>query len=787
MHFGDTLTELVAILAIATVMGIIAARLKQPIIIGLIATGMLVGPSGLHWMRSAEQVHLLAEIGLTILLFVVGLRLDVGMLRSMGKTALLVGGGQVLFTTLGGFLLSLALGLPMLTSAYVAVCLTFSSTIIIVKLLSDKGDTDSLYGRITLGVLIVQDLVVVLLMIFLSAFSGKSTDSLGVTFALIVVKGALMLAVVVFLTSKVLPRALQRMAKDAELLTVFAVTWALALATISNSLGFSKEVGAFLAGISLASTPYRGMLGARLASLRDFLILFFFLNLGLQLDVSSLSGQLLRAIPLTLFVLLGKPLIMMFLMGRVGYKKRVGFMASTSLAQISEFSLILMALGVSLKHIDASIGGMVTLVALISITASSYSIMRTRSLYQRFAPLLKVFEPKGKVMEDAQELHGDFGPADIIVLGLGRYGAIVCRRMRQMNRDVLGVDYNPDTVKIWHRKGRRAIYGDAGDPEFLSSLPLTTATWVVCAVHDADTNTNLLQGLRDMDYHGIIACTADNTRQAREFHKLGADLVFRPFQDAAEQAVDIMMIKEEEIARQIMDSQILGLNDHYIICGFGRMGQQIAKDLKHSGVPFVVVENNQEQLPRLKELGLLHVVGKASEDEALVKAGITKAKGLVSVMPTDEDNVFVVLTARVLNPKLTIVARSILEENEDKLKRAGADRVISPYILGGRRMAALITKPQVTDFLDMVLHNDQFDMNIGHVVVAPDSPAVNKAIQELDLRGECGVTVLAIRDSDGVHVDTTHSTVLHAGDDMILLGSLKQLQKASEFLGSPLA
>lgn len=783
MHFGDVLTELVAILAIATFLGIVSARFKQPLIIGLIATGMLVGPSGLHWMRSASQVHLLAEIGLTILLFVVGLRLDIGMLRTMGKPALILGGGQVLLTTLIGFLLCLLLGLPLLTSAYVSVCLTFSSTIIIVKLLSDKGDTDSLYGRITVGVLIVQDLVVVLLMIMLSAFSGKSVESPVITFLWITAKGIIMIGIVSIIAVKILPKVLQRLAQNAELLTVFAVTWALALATISYELGFSKEVGAFIAGISLASTHYRNMLGARLASLRDFLILFFFLDLGLQLNVSSLSGQILRAIPLIVFVLFGKPLIMMMLMGRVGYKKRIGFMTGVSLAQISEFSLILVALGVTLKQIDSSIGGMVTLVGLVSIAVSSYSILRSQTLYKRFAPRLGIFEPKGILIEEAKDLHGDMGPAEVIVFGLGRYGAIVCRRMRQMNRNVLGVDFNPDTIKIWHKKKRRAVYGDAGDPEFLNSLPLSHAKWIVCAVHDADTNRNLLLSLREMNYKGIVACTADNTRQAREWEKLGAELVFRPFQDAADQAVDIMMIKEEEIERQIMDSQIFDLRDHYIICGFGRMGQQIAKDFRRQDVPFVVVENNQEQLPRLKELGLLHVVGKASEDEALVRAGIVNAKGLVSVMPTDEDNVFVVLSARVLNPNLSIVARSILEENEDKLKRAGANRVISPYILGGRRMAALITKPQVIDFLDMVLHNDQFDINIGHVVVAPDSPAVDKALNDLDLRSECGVTVLAVRDRNGTHVDTNPELVLKAGDELILLGSLQQLQKATEYIG----
>ena len=169
----------------------------------------------------------------------------------------------------------------------------------------------------------------------------------------------------------------------------------------------------------------------------------------------------------------------------------------------------------------------------------------------------------------------------------------------------------------------------------------------------------------------------------------GADLVFFPFEDAAVKAVDLMINKEREIERTKMNMLIETLSDHFIICGYGRMGQQIVRDLQRGNVPLVVVESNPEQLPKLVAHVIPHVVGNASEDETLMQAGIMRAKGLISVAPSDEDNVFIVLTARVLNPSLFIVARSILEDNEDKLRRAGADRVISPYILGGRIMAAL--------------------------------------------------------------------------------------------------
>ena len=752
-----------------------------------IIIGIIVGPVGLNLIASTEDLRVLAEMGLTLLLFVVGLKLDPHHISQMGKVSVATGLGQIAFTGILTFIVSKLFGMPTIAAAYVAAALVFSSTILIIKLLSDKGDTDSLYGRLSVGRLIVEDVVVVTLMVILSIFTVKSSLSLGMNAVFILVKGSALFAGVWLIKRYVFPHILPIISQSAELLLLFGISWALVLASVSDIIGFNKEVGAFIAGLTLATTIYRDTLSIKLSGIRDFLLFFFFLELGSHLNLQQVGSVIGPAIALSLIVVIGKPLIVMFILSRFGYKKRIGFMSGLTVAQISEFSLILMSMGVAAGHITANTLGLITLVLIITMGIDIHLITHAQKLYLRLAPMLRVFEPKLNTLQQGIELHGDVGPAEVIVFGLGRYGAIVCRRMRQMNREVLGIDFNPDTVRIWHRKNRRAVYGDAGDPEFLASLPLHEAKWVVSAVHDADTQKTLLESLKELKFEGTIACTADNTRQARVWEKMGADLVFRPYQDAAEQAVDIMLIKEEEIERQQMDSQILSLRDHFIICGFGRMGQQIAKDLKNSGVPFVVIEDNTEQLPRLKELGILHIVGKASEDEALVKAGIEHAKGLVSVLPTDEDNVFVVLSARVLNPRLTIVARSILEENEAKLRRAGADRVISPYILGGHRMAALITNPQITDFLEMVMHNDQFDLNMGHVVIPANSSVIGKTIKELDLNNVCGVTVLAIRNSAGVHIDATNGSALSAGDDVIMLGSETQLHKASEYLGCPLA
>ncbi|HSI94262.1 MAG TPA: cation:proton antiporter, partial [Jiangellaceae bacterium] len=265
-----------AILAIAAVAGFLATRLKQPLIVAFIGVGILVGPAGTGWVTGQDLFELLAGAGIAVLLFLVGLRLDLHLIRTTGPVALATGLGQVLFTSVIGYLIALALGMEPVTALYVAVALTFSSTIIIVKLLSDKREIEQLHGRIAVGFLIVQDIVVVLVMIMLTAFGQETGDNVPLDIATVIGKGLGLLLGIGLLMRYVLPRLLRAMAASQELLLVFAVGWGATLAAGGEWLGFSKEVGAFVAGFSLASLPFREAINARMASLRDFLLVFFF-------------------------------------------------------------------------------------------------------------------------------------------------------------------------------------------------------------------------------------------------------------------------------------------------------------------------------------------------------------------------------------------------------------------------------------------------------------------------------------------------------------------------------
>jgi len=526
------------VLAVAAVVGFIATRLKQPLIVAFIAVGIIVGPSVLGWVSEEASLELLAEIGIAVLLFLVGLKLDIHLVRTTGKVAVITGLGQVIFTSVVGFGIAYALGMSLVTSLYVAVALTFSSTIIIVKLLSDKRELDELHGRIAIGFLIVQDIVVVVVMIALTAFGGERDGDLSTEVGLVLGKGAAFLLTIGVLTKWVLPRLLALVAQSRELLVVSAVAWAVSVAAVSDWLGFSTEVGAFLAGFALASTPFRESLASSLTGLRDFLLLFFFIELGSNLDFAEVGSQIPAAILLSAFVLIGNPIIVMVIMGVMGYPKRVSFLSGLAVAQISEFSLILVALGLQLGQIENETVGLVTLVGLITIGLSTYLILCSQQIFDRISPLLSVFEKRTPTVPD--EAHQP-EPADVIMFGFGRFGTHLARQLAHEGQSVLVVDWDPHAATVIDIEGVRVLYGDAEDPEFPSSLPLATATWVVSAVPRYDTNMVLIDAVRHWGFTGKIAVTAHTDADAARIGRADVDLVMQPFLEAADDTVEQLL------------------------------------------------------------------------------------------------------------------------------------------------------------------------------------------------------------------------------------------------------
>lgn len=538
--------EIALLVLMAAGLGLIGLALRQPLIVAFIATGILAGPDVLGLVQSEAFIALLSQISIAVLLFLVGLKLDVGLIRNLGAVAVAAGVGQMALTGVLGGALALALGYDLLAAVYIAMALAISSTIIIVKLLSDKHEIDALHGRIALGILIVQDIAVVAAMVVVAAVGGAG-EAAHASDPLLMLGGAVgMLAVVWVFVRWLAAPLLSRIARAPELVVIFAVGWAAGFAALGDEIGLGKELGGLAAGISLASTPFRDAIGARLAPLRDFLLLFFFLSLGAGVDLGGLGAQILPALVLSAFVLLGKPVIVLLLTRFLGYRTRTGFLAGVTLGQISEFSLIFLAMGVAAGHVDEGTGALITLVALITIALSVYGIASSHSLLAWAEPLLKRFERRDMTREEEGDSPDQPGRGyDVVILGLGRYGQRIGQGLKARGFRLLGVDFDPEALRHWRALGLDARFGDATDPEFIAHLPLRRVRAVIStvppirgALAQADPHPAFLQTLRDAGYTGAVAVTVNHRSEADAARVLGATLVLSPFEDAAERAVD---------------------------------------------------------------------------------------------------------------------------------------------------------------------------------------------------------------------------------------------------------
>ncbi len=531
---------LAVVVITCVVLGLLVRLLKQPLIIAYIITGILLGPLIFKFITKSSQLDLFAEIGLAFLLFIVGLNMNFKSLKQVGKTSLISGFLQVFITTIAGFIIGRLIGLNTVESLYVAIALSFSSTIIVVKLLIDKNDLETLYGKVTIGLLLVQDFLAILTLVLVTGIAGDSQVNIGIFLLKTVLKAVILFLIAFFLYETLVPKLFFRAAKSNELLFMTGVAWCFGLAVFSMLLGFSIEIGAFLAGVTLAALPYTNELSSKIRPLRDFFIAIFFVNLGLQMVPFNLGSILLPAFVLTIFVLIGKPLILIILMGLSGYKKRTGFLTGLSLAQISEFSLILVALGSRTGHLSDKIVSLITIVGILTITLSSYMIMYSEKLYVFFSSYLRIFERKNIIETD--DLTGDRKKKyDIVVCGAHRMGHGIIKSLNDnKNKDFLVVDFNPDIIKKLERENVSYMYGDISDTGVIEKLAMYNPKIVISTIPIYDDNLLLINKLKNFNKDTFLFVTAKNIHDALELYRKGADMVIFPEILAGQKVADYL-------------------------------------------------------------------------------------------------------------------------------------------------------------------------------------------------------------------------------------------------------
>ena len=522
------------IVLITTLVAALMRVLKQPLAVGYILSGIIVGPYFLDILHSTESIELFSKIGISILLFVVGLSLNPESIKETGKVSLITGIGQVVFTSVISFLIMRALGYDQTSSLYGSAALTFSSTIIILKILSDKGDLRKLYGKIAIGLLLVQDIVATLILLVVSASGAGGVSS---TLGFVLVKGVVAIIALYIFSKRVLPKLSTYLAGSQELLFLFSIAWGLGLASLFYYLGFSIEIGALIAGVTLSVSSYAPEIGSRMKPLRDFFVVLFFVLLGSQVIFTNIGDQIVPALILSAFVLLGKPLIVFFLMNILGYRSRTGFMTGLTVAQISEFSLILMALGLTLGHISKETVSLITLVGIITIAGSTHLIMYSEKIYSVMRPLLKILEIRKAVHGDTT---GDEQSAEMIIFGYDRVGFDFVKAGKTITEKFLVVDFNPKSIALLKEKNIPCRYGDAGDVEFLGEIGFVHAKIIISTIPDMETKLLILREYRKVSPTGVALLTARTSEQAKKLYEEGASYVVMPHHLGAHHAAGLI-------------------------------------------------------------------------------------------------------------------------------------------------------------------------------------------------------------------------------------------------------
>ncbi len=559
------LFELGTIIIIATLLGIIARKLRQPIILAYILTGILVGPVLLNMVSSVDIVYVFSQLGVAFLLFLVGLNMNYKVLREVGKIAMVTGVGQIVFTFILGYAIALLLGFQLVESFFISIALTFSSTIIIVKLLADKNDLESLYGKISVGFLLVQDFAAIAIIVMLSGnMLGMPIESL---LMVNVMKIVFLFAVTFVFGKYILPPIIGVISKSTEILFMSGISWMFVMSMLSMYLGFSIEIGALLAGISMASLPYHFEITGRIKPLRDFFLILFFVALGSQMIFLEIGSLVVSAVIFSVFILIGNPLIVMILMGAFGYKKRTGFLSGLNVAQISEFSLILIALGFGMGYLSSQVVSMVTMVGLITIAVSSYMIFYNAKLYNKLSDYLNIFERK-KLRETLSCVKKK--NYDVILIGYHRMGYTIMRDFKQKGR-VLVVDFNPTIIEDVKDKGFCCEYGDISDPEIMYRILRFDPKLIISTVPNYEDNMFILKKVREHGDKVLIFVTTNSVSEALEFYKEGANYVIVPHFLGGEKASILL----DEFAKKDMKDLKKEREDHVEnLRRYARLGQK---------------------------------------------------------------------------------------------------------------------------------------------------------------------------------------------------------------------
>lgn len=518
---------LALVISLASALAILMRKLRQPLIVSYLLAGATLSALGLVTSEQLQFLAFLPEIGLAFLLFLIGMELDLGECQRLGKNIVIGAIGQVVITAAALYFLK--------GNLILALALSFSSTILVVKLLLERKELSSLHGKLAVGILLLEDLLAILVLMFLS--TGHSSP------LLIFIKGAVLIWVALFSGKRILPKIFRWTSENSELLFLTGVAWCLLFVSLSLFIGFSVGIGAFLAGVSLAQSVYRGQISGRIKPLRDFFIMLFFLDLGTSLSFSAISGNWNLALFILGYTFLIKPLIFFITLTWLRFRVHTAFQTAILLSSISEFSLIILVTAGKLGLVGAEIISPVIFTTVVSFVLSALLVSQKRVVYGVAKVVLKKLERKGVVGVSFFPNESQQFVNHAILIGCHRSGSVVLPMLRKIFGDnLLVVDFNPDVIDSLKNSFVPCLYGDVADPEIADLLNLKQAGLVVSTVRDLSDNLALLDALEKAQSKAIIIITAGDSAEAVTLYERGAHHVSLP-----------LLLEGDSISRLIFD------------------------------------------------------------------------------------------------------------------------------------------------------------------------------------------------------------------------------------------
>lgn len=560
MH--EMFEELTLVIVFAVGVSLLMRLMRQPLMIGHIITGILVGPAVFNLVSSTETIEIFAEFGIALLLFIIGLGLNLRVIKDVGKVALLASLAQVLFVGGAAYSVATILGYTTTVALYISLALSLSSTIIVLKLLSDKKEQSRLYAKVSIGFLLVQDLLATLAVVVVSSSASGSVTLED--FAPLAYKATLLILGLVVVRWLILPRLNELISKSQEFLFLFAIGWAVGIATLFQQAGFSLEIGALIAGITIASLPYAPEIASRLKPLRDFFIVLHFVMLGALLEVGVMRDSLGEALALSAIVLIVNPFSVLIIMGLMGYTKKTSFKAGLAMTQVGEFSLILLAVANRYGYITDEVVSLITFVALLTIAVSTYMILYSEQLYTFFERYLRLFERR-----KAKDEHERRKRYELVLFGYQRGGHEFLPVFRSLSKKFIVVDYDPSVIDFLEQRNIEYMYGDATDPDLLEELNLRHSHLVVSTITDLPTNLSLGRWLEANNPSAVYIATADNAEQAAELYERGAAYVVLPHYIGSERIGSFIKksgLKKTEFKR-FREAHLTYLQSHHEMFG----------------------------------------------------------------------------------------------------------------------------------------------------------------------------------------------------------------------------